>query len=1115
MKSQIILVITVFFLLGTITNHAMGQLDPIADHVVINEVDTNPPGSDAAAISEWVELFNPTNEEISIGGWEIASTTVLKKTLVIPDGTSIKPQQFLKFQYQSVWFTDVSERLELRDNTGIVIDETPTITDIVNDFSSWQRLYDGYDTDSLDDWKFEISTTGSSNGKIVTEESEGGVTVSVSTDELNYIFDETLTISGKVSKEVFVEKPFFHQETIDIIIQGPNYYKTFTLYPNMFLEYETSLKLHKVLGINQGTYDISVSYSNSQASTQFSVGTEFIEIDQKEDASLIITTDKDSYLPGDTVIIFVETSEILDFEGLKFEVIDPNFVKIYQGTLFPNISAINSVFLDNQVNPYPDAQFATTIFMDTVSPIYGTHKIVTQYGTQTAISTFEVFEDIKEDTLISLNTDKQVYGLGETVIISGRLNNLFIDSMDLEILQTGIVSFSTGTDNILKELGVVRLEGDSTFTHAFKIPNNSDRLGEYRVKVSKDLGEAIIFFRVVENPDEYTPSIIEGISLFTDKLIYETSDNMVIYGEIDELVSSSVYLTPLVDITITRDDGSEITIDTFKPSSNKPVSATLSLTAVPDIVGNYRVEQVLYNNVFDEGTYNIKATYANGQFIETTSFSVVDPLNIDAQFVLQLNKDVFGFGETVYLDGLVPNIAQGSGITITLIKPDTDTEFFGALPDNSKFSWSWETPIAEKKQAVTNERVVTYSNYGIYQIILGMPSGDTNLFFKVSPNPDVDSLEILPLQVTTDKAIYEAGETLTVLGTAIKRQQGTEGLVIQDRAEIIISYGDFPFKKIFNAFVYLDNGGNFKSSFSLPVSIFTDGNYKVVSVYQEKRAETLFAVDNDFHIGGDDPLTLLLNLDKDEYELGETVQISGRPNKLVYLENLSITIIHEDKLQITCGNFVCGRPIAPTPLVTSPSGSFTHEYTIPNSNDAIGKYEVIADTEFGEYTTSFTVTFKTAIIQVDEEQSLGKRTTEKFNRIPDSFVPISVSGKTSDGVELLPRVLQGSLLAPTRDDEANVNIKITTQDGICIIGQAAECLVTGSTRGPGTIYQVVEIDGINYKIRYSGHDVRLEKFTILPESSSETLPDSTWNVEVIKDEQPSRLYYKITYITSG
>jgi len=697
MKSEIILVVFALFLFGTITNPAMGQLDSITDHVVINEVDTNPPGSDADKISEWVELFNPTNEEISLGGWEIASTTVLKKTLVIPHDTSIKPQQLLKFQYQSVWFTDVSERLELRDNAGIVIDETPTITDLVNDFSSWQRLYDGYDTDSLDDWKFETSTAGSSNGKIVTEESEDAVTVSVSTDKSNYIFDETLTISGTVSKEIFVEKPLFQQETINIIIQGPNYYKTLTLYPNMFLEYETSLKLQKVLGINQGTYDISVSYSTSQASTAFSVETEFIKFDQKGVASLIITTDKDSYLPGETAIIFVETSEILDFEGLKFEVLNPNNVKIYQGSLFPNISAVNSVFLDNQANPYPDAQFATTIYMDTVSPIYGIHTIIAQYGTQTAISTFEVFEDIKEDTLISLKTDKPVYGLGETVIISGRLNNLFITSMDLEILQTGIVSLSTNTDSVLKELDVVRLEGDSTFTHLFKIPNNSDRLGQYKVKVSKEIGEETIFFRVVENPDEYVAIPIEGISLFTDKLIYETGDNMVIYGEIEELVSSSVYLTAVVDISITRADGSKIIIDTFKPISNEAVSATFSLTAVPDIVGNYNVEQVLYNNVFDEGTYKIKAVYANTEFSETASFSVVDPLNIDTPFLLQLNKDVFGLGETVYLDGLVPNLAQGSGITITLIKPDTDTEFFGALPDNSEFSWSWETPIAEKK----------------------------------------------------------------------------------------------------------------------------------------------------------------------------------------------------------------------------------------------------------------------------------------------------------------------------------------------------------------------------------------------------------------------------------
>jgi len=200
---------------------------------------------------------------------------------------------------------------------------------------------------------------------------------------------------------------------------------------------------------------------------------------------------------------------------------------------------------------------------------------------------------------------------------------------------------------------------------------------------------------------------------------------------------------------------------------------------------------------------------------------------------------------------------------------------------------------------------------------------------------------------------------------------------------------------------------------------------------------------------------------------------------------------------------------------TSPDGSFTHEYTIPTSSDALGKYEVIVDTEFGEYTTSFNAVEQIPIQSTEVKEKLtGKRSTEKFNRIPDSFVPISIAAKTLDNEELLPRVLQGSLLTPIRGEEANVNIKITTQDGLCIIGQEAECFVTNSTRGPGTIYQIVEIDNVNYKIRYSGPDVRLEKFTILPESSSGTLSDSIWNVEVIKDEQPSRLYYKITYVTS-
>ena len=61
-------------------------------------------------------------------------------------------------------FTDSSESVELINSNGVVVDKTPIISDLTNDFTSWQRISDGFDTDSSSDWKFVTSTAGSSNG---------------------------------------------------------------------------------------------------------------------------------------------------------------------------------------------------------------------------------------------------------------------------------------------------------------------------------------------------------------------------------------------------------------------------------------------------------------------------------------------------------------------------------------------------------------------------------------------------------------------------------------------------------------------------------------------------------------------------------------------------------------------------------------------------------------------------------------------------------------------------------------------------------------------------------------------------------------------------------------
>ena len=51
-------------------------------------------------------------------------------------------------------------------------------------------------------------------------------------------------------------------------------------------------------------------------------------------------------------------------------------------------------------------------------------------------------------------------------------------------------------------------------------------------------------------------------------------------------------------------------------------------------------------------------------------------------------------------------------------------------------------------------------------------------------------------------------------------------------------------------------------------------------------------------------------------------------------------------------------------------------------------------------------------------------------------------------------------------------------------------------------------------VRDSGPDVRFEKFSMLSQSSEDVLPYTNWNFEVLKDDEVSRFYYKVTYKTT-
>ena len=655
---------------------AYGEL--ITDHVVINEVDTNPFGDDSLAISEWVELYNPTDSEVDLSGWEIASTTVLKKTYTIPDGTVISPEQMLTFTYAKVWFTDSSESVELRNSSGEIIDKTPEISDMDNDFKSWQRSYDGHV-----DWEFSLGNAGGSNGKLTSLEDSSPVELTLSTDKLNYIFDETAIIQGSVSERVFVEIPTFQAAPIFINISGPDFQQSVSLYPDSNLNFETTLDLVQVMGISEGTYEITVNYAGTSSITSFSVESKFIEIDELIESSFDISVDEDEYFLKQSISLIGTTNEIIPYESMKFTIIDPNGDQIDSGNLFT-----------------VDGEFNTSIIIDSASPVYGNYIINGEYGEQTASTTFSLIENIVE-----------------------------ID------------------------------ESNSSNEMIFQL----------------------------------------------DDFQYFENDYMNISGSLPNFDSNSDIYYQTVNLTFYSSDG-------------KPII------------------------------------------------------------------------------------------------------FTGAIMDNS--------------------------------------AGSKSILFTSTAVPDVS--------------------------------------------------------------------GNFSIDVRIPPVMFPVGDYVVKANY-----------------GG-----------------------------LLASENFSVVSNKNFAIDKTVGD---GNPNASIP----------------------GKSSTLEEKDAGGYVVD---SVKTII--------------EKTNRISDNLISIETKDKTIDSQSVQPRVLSGSMITPSKADVSNVNIQVSSESGICINGQNSDCLVSESTRKPGQIFEVIQLDGMNLNVRYSGPDVKLEKFSILPQSSDDFLPDANWNVEVQKDDEVSRFYYKVTYKTT-
>ena len=1155
MKNPILFGLMAVLLLGGTITPALSQNS--LDSVLINEVEINPANG-----SEYVELYNPTSEPIDISGWSITPSASWKN-YKITDNTIIEPNSFLAFTHHSSWFKDFGDTVSLTNHLDDIIDVTPLLADNDDDAKTWQRNTDGLDTGSASDWELKRMTPKSSNGKIV-EIHETIFSFTAQIDKTEYVLDDTLTISGSISESLFQDSFSSVPETIDIKIQGPNYYKTLTLYPDRDLNFSTTVNMQKVLGFVLGDYNVDISYGDN------SINTEFIITDEKtsssgetESAILEIFTNKASYIIGETVTVSANTNSSIEYAGLDYIIFDPNGKKYSSGTIFPN-SQFSTVHKAGGGQIYP---FSTQLLMHGINPVYGTYSIEGTFKAQdpryqsagaqiNTSASFQLVEEVREETLFSLSTDKEVYSVNDTIFVTGRSNQIWTENVKLDVQQTGVLTRAADAHKdqyirpdpftLTKSLD---LNGDGTFEYQFNLIEDfnpeedlSRYLGDYRLTISEYFGTTFVDFKVVENPETFI-DVRTPLGLKINKSEFVLGTAFTVSGKIlDYHHKANDNQNNNVKLTITDSTGKKLMSEDRRTASGYQYEATapnqpLTFTAIPDVIGNFQISHILNPLQFDYGKYIIKAIHPLSKTTESIEFEIIsaqseiipptdtqEPLTFELcsstrHNISEIIKDMSQIGrgeippsmESINCDG-TNNFETGEKLIITgkvALKENRSL-------DQSSVRTSGQT---QDGSSYTTNFAQAQMNY----VELSIPYPQT-LHISSSYTTIPDEGENYTGGGGSGGGGVTAGDGSQGVGagtgsdsgreTDSNRHTGYNGQIIYN--EITKNLIDMKVK------AYPDSDGNFNAVFDLRAGIFVSGIYKLKADYFGYHSEESFSFTDNSLKGGSSP-ELVLNFDRTEYLPGEIVSISGEIKNVYYYDSVSMLILSPSDLSSTtclvgqdCGFGNSAKKIRVNEGVNG--ATFFMNYKIPSTDNSIGKYNVLASTHFGTVEKPFFVIGEydtvnpTSPENTESISTIPKKIIEKFNRITGNDIPIILNEKFSEESSLVPRVIQGSLFSSARGEESNVNLRLTTNDGQCIIGQKSDCLVTESTRKPGEIYSIVTIDDINYKIRYSGNDVRLEKFSIVPEDPTSKIDIDNWNVEIIKDEQPTRFYYKISYV---
>jgi hypothetical protein len=552
--------------------------------------------------------------------------------------------------------------------------------------------------------------------------------------------------------------------------------------------------------------------------------------------AISVTTDKQVYAPGDTVIISGSTK----LAGLQNSGLSPTLDITQYYFTNETRSVPQSFHIKTFVNVQSDNSFTYQFFIPATSDRIGNYKAIVSLPIGTAETDFAVSTNPSTYTQVhtgpfSIITDKSSYVYGDQLKISGQVQSDLISGTGVQV--TIYVFNSTGSQmysqtspfsgSMIQQSTPLSFaavpDANGYFSVTQNIVPNIFQEGNYTLKANYGSKLQASAFFTVSNP--LNTGLLGPIVASTDKKVYGVGDTVQLNGKISSLIGTDSYT-----LTLTRPSGNLITI---------PLQV---------------------NNGQFSWTWTIPNKDTTGSVIITTdrsSSSIIDPtLAVYGIYRININSQ---HANSALFFQVSKNPQPNQDLSPIVVQTDK-TDY---LSTDVARIWGQVIPVqnAATQEANAAVQLLIYSDNGqqVYrgnadvnqggQFFITIPfhtgiwkTGTYKIYAEYSTNKVIASFNVsdpfttssgkLQLFMTTDADKYLPGQTVLVTGR-------TSSIVSIDNVDLafglqndtIISEGEIKSIKgviVPKATVPFDQFGSFSYNYQIPKNAPT-GNYTIIA----------------------------------------------------------------------------------------------------------------------------------------------------------------------------------------------------------------------------------------------------------------------------------------------